>query len=580
MLGESKGLKFEKTEEGYIVTGIGTCRDICIVIPPKYRGMPVVGICASAFESCTDIESVDIPGSVRYVGESAFESCVNLSTVVVGNGVGRIGPFVFYGCSSLAEIIYGGTPRDWQIMSIDAGNEIFKAARKYSGPDMVEFTVKYYYDEDDDSEEGVVILPDINPGSHRYPHGFGAEWRFNEHLSPLKRFTDSLNYNFRVNFDPEFDCNAVPESNGLRYAETEGGYVVTGKGANKDEFLRIPARNKGLPVLGIAEHAFRNRSEICHVIVPETVRFIGKGAFAGCISIETMYLPFVGGRIAEKPCEETLFGYIFGEEEKSDDVASQCCAPGYHDDEDEIRESLIRSGIREEDIDDSYFFHTYFIPPELRTVVIRGGQIFNGAFEYCANIKKIVLPESTTAIGDCAFCWCSSLEHINIPEKVTSIGICAFYRCCLDEIRLSENVKKIGEFAFNRNDLMTVADIPGVGYIEKFAFSGCFDLEHVRLSKELVYMDECAFRLTDLKEVILPKSLQYIGKEIFCDCDDLKRIFYEGTESSWHKTEIERVNEAIHRAEIYFFRKTKPTGKGKFWHYDAKGNPVIWREAW
>ena len=41
---------------------------------------------------------------------------------------------------------------------------------------------------------------------------------------------------------------------------------------------------------------------------------------------------------------------------------------------------------------------------------------------YNNQIKKIVLPDALTKIGDCAFTYCENLTDIVIPESVTEIG--------------------------------------------------------------------------------------------------------------------------------------------------------------
>lgn len=48
-------------------------------------------------------------------------------------------------------------------------------------------------------------------------------------------------------------------------------------------------------------------------------------------------------------------------------------------------------------------------------------QIGNGAFEGCANLRKIHLPESLADIGNRAFWGCESLDSLYIPSNVTKI---------------------------------------------------------------------------------------------------------------------------------------------------------------
>ncbi len=63
--------------------------------------------------------------------------------------------------------------------------------------------------------------------------------------------------------------------------EDENGYIVTGRKTTYYELVDIPATHKNLPVVGIAENAFSNSNAV-RVIIPTSVKTIGKGAFSGC----------------------------------------------------------------------------------------------------------------------------------------------------------------------------------------------------------------------------------------------------------------------------------------------------------
>ena len=54
-----------------------------------------------AFNSCTSLESVEIPNSVTSIGNRAFYSCSSLASVEIPNSVRSIGDYVFYSCTSL-----------------------------------------------------------------------------------------------------------------------------------------------------------------------------------------------------------------------------------------------------------------------------------------------------------------------------------------------------------------------------------------------------------------------------------------------------------------------------------------------
>ena len=57
-----------------------------------------------AFYDCTSLTSVTIPNSVTSIGGSAFWNCTSLTSVTIGNSVTSIGDLAFYCCSSLTRV--------------------------------------------------------------------------------------------------------------------------------------------------------------------------------------------------------------------------------------------------------------------------------------------------------------------------------------------------------------------------------------------------------------------------------------------------------------------------------------------
>ena len=61
----SKGLEYTLNTDGlsYSVIGIGTCKEVNIVIPNMYNGLPVTQISDHAFSGCTSLVNVSIPNT-------------------------------------------------------------------------------------------------------------------------------------------------------------------------------------------------------------------------------------------------------------------------------------------------------------------------------------------------------------------------------------------------------------------------------------------------------------------------------------------------------------------------------------
>ena len=105
--GYSQGLKYEKQDDGtYYVSGIGTCTDTFLRIPPVYEGAAVTGIRRLAFASnrANNATGVVIPDSVISIGEAAFSACYNLQSVIIPGSVEVIDSGAFRGCMSLTDV--------------------------------------------------------------------------------------------------------------------------------------------------------------------------------------------------------------------------------------------------------------------------------------------------------------------------------------------------------------------------------------------------------------------------------------------------------------------------------------------
>lgn len=69
----------------------------------------VISIAKYAFNYCTNLTSVTIPGSVTSIGESAFYSCTGLISVTIPDSVTSIGDYAFFLCSGLTSVTIPGS---------------------------------------------------------------------------------------------------------------------------------------------------------------------------------------------------------------------------------------------------------------------------------------------------------------------------------------------------------------------------------------------------------------------------------------------------------------------------------------
>ena len=148
-------------------------------------------------------------------------------------------------------------------------------------------------------------------------------------------------------------------------------------------------------------------------------------------------------------------------------------------------------------------------------------------YSYRSFIRRAVIANSVTSIGDYAFSGCSSLTSATIPNSVTSIGRDAFYYCnSLTSVIIPDSVTSIGLSAFEGCSSLTSVTIPnGVKSIESFAFRGCSSLISVTIPDSVTSIEWGAFEdCSSLTSVKIGNGVKSIGDDAFNGCSNLTSV--------------------------------------------------------
>lgn len=168
-----------------------------------------------------------------------------------------------------------------------------------------------------------------------------------------------------------------------------------------------------------------------------------------------------------------------------------------------------------------------------KTVIALKGEWNAGAFQNCAGITSVTIPNTITLIGEYAFENCTGLKSITIPNSVTKIEARAFSGCSgMTSITLSNNLTSIDGWAFYGCSGVKSLIIPNsVTTIREGAFKDCSGLKQLTLSENLTKITDRSFEgCTGLTSVILPDSVTTIEGSYtnvygaFGDCKNLAKI--------------------------------------------------------
>lgn len=140
---------------------------------------------------------------------------------------------------------------------------------------------------------------------------------------------------------------------------------------------------------------------------------------------------------------------------------------------------------------------------------------------YYGRGDEVVIPDGIKVIGDFVFEE-SSVKRVIIPDSVTEIGEGAFLQCCvLKEVRLPETLGKMGKSVFNGCSALTSVHFPkGLAEVPESAFRYCESLQEVVLPETVTGIGAYAFQNTKVPPSILScRSIQNIKSYAFGGVD-------------------------------------------------------------
>ena len=147
-----------------------------------------------------------------------------------------------------------------------------------------------------------------------------------------------------------------------------------------------------------------------------------------------------------------------------------------------------------------------------------GDYAFYGSNKY-RNLKEVQIAGSVQVIGEDAFHYCSSLENVTFEENssLKEISDSAFSSTGLSSVVLPDSLEVIDFAAFLGTPLTSVKIPASVSKIGSNAFENCESLAEVHFAEgsKLTSLGSSAFRDTALAEIEIPETVETIGDSAF-----------------------------------------------------------------
>lgn len=501
-----------------------------VSVPAVIDGYRVGAIGDNAFSvkqnpEMEELRSVNIPGSIYAIGKYAFKGCKNLTRVKLNEGLQMISSNAFYGCLSLKSIDLPSTLialcTDFTSTGISevtvpaANDELYDRLQFtgdslsiYGGGNLRKLTVKknnceiiptsFPYEEA--VFEGTVFCSEVfeMPFPSYFPSSIKTS-RIVFRKGTPEDLTSKLNMANR-HIDPDGE-GVIFYAGETQTSQTSGDYtyildsrgkaVITGY-TGSDTEIQIPETIDGHTVIRIAEDAFKGKTAMTSVSIPDSVLSIECGAFSDCTALENVNL------------EEGLLSIGAGAFKN----CSSLKGIALPDSLTEINESAFRASGLE----------SIAIPENIT-------QLKANTFRSCTALSDVTLPDGIIRIGNSCFKSCSALTGLEFPVSLETIGAKAFGYTGIKRAVIDCNIKHLEEeifggsaleylyisgcnlalgYSFRNSQKLKYAETgDGVKWLQKNTFANCTSLETIKLGRDISFIGNGAFgEITSLKTVI------------------------------------------------------------------------------
>ena len=163
-------------------------------------------------------------------------------------------------------------------------------------------------------------------------------------------------------------------------------------------------------------------------------------------------------------------------------------------------------------------------------------------------VTDLVIPENVSFVDDYAFYGAKCLKTVSVPETLSGFGVNVFYGCdslnkvfidnlstwCRTEFGYKGNPLCYAKKLYLNDVLLTELIVPDdVSEISQYSFNGCSSLLRIVISDNVTSVGMSAFEnCSEVTEVYVSKNLKVMGANAFSYCDNINKV-ETGSLLSW-----------------------------------------------
>lgn len=475
-----------------------------VTIPAEISGKEITAIGEKAFYANKTITGVVISNGIREIGASAFESCSEMRSVDLGR-VEKVGAGAFAACRLLSLTIPETVT--------EIGAESFRSQQRDNMDEMTGTLVipaslktlpdrAFSFARFGSVQFKSATLPEMSANTFEnygtavkivLPNSVTPEQvpEYREKLVAAGMTDSEALVTFWNTKGEELVMVYEDYSQVFRYND-EAGWIIQYIG--DAENVVVPAEINGCPITAINQDAFSGNEKIRSVTISQGITEIGSYAFSNCVNLESVSIRdgmlTIGNRAFEGCSQLTTVILPDSVTSLGEYVFYECRA---------LKDVTLSAGLTE-------------LP--------------DYAFNECSALERIMLPSGVRTLGDGVFQNCTSLSSVNL-DHLTSLGRNCFQKTAFTEITIPGSVKEIPEYCFWLCPyLVDITLEEGVERIGNDAFSQCGNDESKKIGEHMyfgtptedfiIYENQEEYR--PFINIRLPGSLQTVGSYFVEGC--------------------------------------------------------------
>ena len=173
-------------------------------------------------------------------------------------------------------------------------------------------------------------------------------------------------------------------------------------------------------------------------------------------------------------------------------------------------------------------FGNFKLEGELKKVVIKDGvtNVGDYALFFLPAATQVTLPDSVTRIGRYGIAMCSKLTGLSIPKGVTGIGDFGLAGNGLTAVTLPDGLQSLGRGAFDSCASLTNTTLPAaITAVPGKCFADCTKLLNVKYAGTVTAIGDLAFESCKaLTAAPIPETVTAIGASAFTGCTALTDV--------------------------------------------------------